>query len=331
MHGIGLTVLSILFVLLWSSGWTASHYAVTSSSALSILSARYVIVVAILLVVVTLLRQWQHLSRREFLLHLTIGALCHAFYLLGCISAFELGVSAAVVAFVNSLQPMATASITGIVSGSFTEIRHYKGLLLGAMSVALIVSDSLYHSDTPSFALALPFIAMIALSTGIVLNRRQEVRACNSRQQSRPVMLLLLIHTIGAAIVIVPLAAVQGELKWQFTNSELKAIIWLALVVSLGAYALLLFLLKHISAVRVSSLTYLVPPATMLQSYVFFGEALSLTDAVAISIASVAVYMILTHPPKVAKPFQGSMSGAELAQHRLTGNDHLAQDQGHQR
>lgn len=317
MHGIRLSILSILFVLLWSSGWTASHYAVTNSSALSILSARYVIVVAVLLVVVTLLRQWQQLPRRELVLHLTIGALCHALYLLGCISAFELGVSAAVVAFVNALQPMATASITSLITGDFIEARHYKGLLLGIMSVALIVSDSFFHSGVSSFALALPFIAMIALAAGMILNRRQEVRARSFDQRSRPVMLLLLVHTVGATLVIVPLAAVQGELNWQFTNNELKAIVWLALVVSLGAYALLLFLLKHLSAVRVSSLTYLVPPATMLQSYVFFGEALSLTDAIAICVASVAVYMILSRSPASKIEPDTPISSAQLARLRL--------------
>ncbi|MFK7996243.1 MAG: DMT family transporter [Granulosicoccus sp.] len=294
MHRIGLTLLGLLFVILWSSGWTASHYAITSTSAFSILCARYALVVLVLLVVVTLFRQWQRLPVTEITFHLLIGALCHGLYLLGCLSAFELGVSASVVAFVNALQPMTTASLTGSVTGEQVKPRHWKGLILGMLSVVLIISNSYQQSGVPSYALALPFISMLAFSTGLVLNRRQEMKRHASKRRARPLMLLLLIHTCGALLIIAPLAAARGELEWTFTSAEWTAIVWLALVVSLGSYALVLFLSRYISAVRVSSLTYLVPPATMLQCYFLFGETLTVTHAAALFLAGVSVYLILS-------------------------------------
>ncbi|MFK7859389.1 MAG: DMT family transporter [Granulosicoccus sp.] len=317
MQRIGLTLLGLLFVLLWSSGWTASHYAITSSSALSILSARYVIVVCLLFFIVTLMRQWQPMPRHEIMFHLLIGVLCHALYLLGCLSAFEYGVSATAVAFVNALQPMATASIAGVLTGELTPTRHYKGLLLGMLSVALIFSDSYNQSSLPSFALALPFIAMLALSLGLVLNRRQEIRARASNKQSRPLMLLLLLHTTGASIVIVPLTAINGELHWEFSGTQWGAITWLSTAVSLGSYTVLLFLLRHMSSVQISSLTYLVPPATMLQSYVMFGEKLSATATLALCIASVAVYCMLPTSSATSRCKPSTMQSAGLARLRL--------------
>jgi len=79
MHKTGLTLCEILFVTLCTSGWTTSHYLTTDSRVLSILSARYVLVVAMLLIVVTALRQWQATPRRDFVLHLLVGALCQRY------------------------------------------------------------------------------------------------------------------------------------------------------------------------------------------------------------------------------------------------------------
>ncbi|MFK7992908.1 MAG: DMT family transporter [Granulosicoccus sp.] len=317
MNRIVLTVLTMLFVSLWSSGWAASHYAITSSSALSVLSARYAVVVLLLLVIVTLLRQWQRIPRRELMFHLLIGALCHALYLLGSVGAFELGVSAAVIAFINALQPSATASISGAVTGEYIKTRHLKGLVLGIVAVVLIVSNSYYQSGVSPIALTLPFIAMLALSLGIVLNRRQEVKAKSSNHPPRPLTLLLLIHTFGASLIIVPMAALRGELHWQFTVTQWTAIAWLAIAVSLASYALLIFLLRHMSAVRVSSLTYLVPPATILQSYFLFGQTISQTDIVALCIASIAVYQILSNPTPASIVQRTTSNTARLARYRL--------------
>ncbi len=73
MHGLSLFLAAAAFVCLWSSGWTVSHYAIADSSALSILSARYVMVVALLLIVVTVMQQWQRISYRELAFHLLIS------------------------------------------------------------------------------------------------------------------------------------------------------------------------------------------------------------------------------------------------------------------
>jgi len=240
-----------------------------------------------------------------------------ALYLIGIMSAFELGVSAALVAFINTLQPIATGVFAGILIGERTTARHGCGLLLGALSVALIVSDSYTQTDVCWFALTLPFFAMLALCAGLLLNRRLELQSNAFGKKPEPVMLLLLVHALGALIMILPLAAINGELHWQFTHTQWNAIVWPALVVSLGSYALLLFLLRHISAIRVTSLTYLVSPSTMLQSYLFFGETFSLMNTVVLCVTGVAVYMILTDPPANTAPVLATLGSARAARNRL--------------
>lgn len=290
---IGLGVLSLVFVLLWSSGWTASAFVVSHANVLSVLSARYVIVLLVLILAITLLRQWRVMQSGEIQHHLLIGALCHAFYLLGSVGAFELGVSATVVAFINSLQPMATAALVAPTIGEQVQSRHLKGLFLGIVSVALVISNS-FQAGIQSFALILPFIAMMAITLGTVLHSRREILQQRSVSRRSPLLLVLLVQVTGALIVFLPAAAVTGNLQWNFSTNEWGMVIWLALAVSLGAYAALLLLLRYLSAIRVSSLTYLVPPATMFQTYYLLDEPLSLTSMLALCVASVAVYMIVT-------------------------------------
>lgn len=318
MHGLGIFLTAGAFVCLSSSGWTASHYAITDSSALSVLSARYVVVVALLLILVTVLRKWQRISRREVAFHLLIGALCHALYLLGSMRALELGVSAAVIACINAFQPIASASLASVISRERIRKRYCIGFLLGVLSVVVVITDSYFQSEFSTLVLALPFSTMLALSLGLVLSRRHETQVRDTQLNRQPIILILLLNTVGAVILIVPLAAVSGELQWHFTRAEWSTIAWLSVVVSLGSYVLLLLLLRHNSAVRVSSLTYLAPPATLLQSYFLFGEALSLSDVSALCIASVAVYVILSKSSSKLVQENDLASSAGLAKRRLS-------------
>ena len=309
MRGIWLTGLSILFVVLWSSGWTASHFVVTSSSALSVLTMRYLIVLVVLLVLVTMLGQWRKVSRYTVSVHLLIGALSHGLYLLGSVSAFELGVSAAVVAFINSLQPLVTVSFAKSITGELTHPRQRKGIVLGLLSAMLIVSAS-YQSGVSLVALGLPFLAMVAITISTMLNRRHAIKTSLANEPPTPIVMLMLIHTIGALLVILPLAAVNRELKLHFSVSEWQAILWLALVVSLLSYAIMQLLVRHVSAVQLSSLAYLVPPTTMVQSYLLFNNGVSISDAIAFCLAAGAVYLVLTSSNKIRdrkrEPFHGA-------------------------
>jgi drug/metabolite transporter (DMT)-like permease len=52
-------------------------------------------------------------------------------------------------------------------------------------------------------------------------------------------------------------------------------------------------LLKHDSASRVSSLLYLVPPATAVEAYLLFDEKLSAIDLAGIALTALGVYLVI--------------------------------------
>ena len=65
-----------------------------------------------------------------------------------------------------------------------------------------------------------------------------------------------------------------------WTGEFILALIWLAVVLSIGSIGLLYWLIRRSAATSVASLFYLVPAVTALMAYVLFGERL---DAIAIA------------------------------------------------
>lgn len=285
--------LSVVFVTLWSSGWIASRFAVDDVSALALLTTRYLLLFVVLLFVVTIAGHWRKVSRSDITCHIFVGILSHAIYLLSCISAFEMGVSASLVTFVAALQPMITALLSAPITRERISMREWKGLLIGFLAVLLLVSEG-YRHGVPLLALVLPFIAVVALSVGTLINRRINLQCqCRSRKPI-PVTLILLIHSVGALGVLLPLSITTNQLKFDYNIDQWLVMLWLAIVVSLGAYAVILTLLRHMSAMRVSSLSYLVPPVTMIQAYMVFEDSISTTDLTGLIVAAVGVYFVMT-------------------------------------
>ena len=59
-----------------------------------------------------------------------------------------------------------------------------------------------------------------------------------------------------------------------WTGEFVLALVWLAVVLSIGSIGLLYWLIRRSAATSVASLFYLVPAVTALMAYVLFGERL---------------------------------------------------------
>jgi drug/metabolite transporter (DMT)-like permease len=59
------------------------------------------------------------------------------------------------------------------------------------------------------------------------------------------------------------------------TGEMVFALVWLVLVLSVGAVSLLNWLIRQSSAVNIASLFYLVPPCTAIVAWALFGESFS--------------------------------------------------------
>jgi drug/metabolite transporter (DMT)-like permease len=77
----------------------------------------------------------------------------------------------------------------------------------------------------------------------------------------------------------------------EWTGQFVFALLWLVLVLSVGAISLLNLLIRSGSAVNVASLFYLTPPTTALIAWAAFGETLTGLALVGMGITVFGVWL----------------------------------------
>lgn len=303
MRGIKFVSLCLLFVILWSSGWIGSKFGQEFAGTFTLLTYRYFLVVVVLLIYVIATQAWRRIPPKELRLHCCVGVFSHALYLGAGNSAMDLGVTAGMVALITALQPMIVATLSSGITGERSNSRQWYGLILGFSAVLLVISDKIALGGS-AFAYSLPFIAIFGLGLASLIDRRISLARKQRRSRSTPLSLICLIHCSCALVVFAPFAIGIEGMHAEWGKELLFSIVWLALIVSLGAYCLLFYMLRLMSAVRVSSLEFLAPPMTMLLAYFVFGERLSHLDLLGLSLATVGIWLVIARRPSEAHSSQ---------------------------
>lgn len=255
-----------LFVLLWSSGFIGSKLGVPYAEPFTFLSIRYVIVLCILVPVALLTRATWPRGWRQ-LMHVAIaGLLIHALYLSGCVYALRLGLPAGILSLLVSMQPLFTAAFAGLALGERVLPRQWGGLVLGFTGTAMVVAHKTGQGMT--FQAALPAIgALVGITAGTLWQKRFcpafDLRASTAVQYAASLVVTL----------VLALGTETMEVAW--TGQFVFAVLWVALVLSIGAISLLNHLIRSGTAVNVTSLFYAVPPVTALMAWACFGETLT--------------------------------------------------------
>ena len=111
-----------------------------------------------------------------------------------------------------------------------------------------------------------------------------------------PLLSGTVVQYAASALVLVAVAAATETMAIEWTGEFVAALVWLVVPLSLGAVLLLLVLLRRGSASGVSSLLYLVPPATAVEAYLLFGEALPPLSLAGIVVTTIGVALVLRPP-----------------------------------
>ena len=144
-------------------------------------------------------------------------------------------------------------------------------------------------ATAPWWAYLLPFVSTLSLTAATVYQRSLEIK---SPKGFLPVMNNLAVQCAATAIVLLPFALSLENMQADWNADFLFALVWLIFVVSLGAYALLILLIKKCQATRVASLLYLTPPVTMVMDYLAFGNAVTRNGMIGLAIAAVGVFLV---------------------------------------
>ncbi|THF63069.1 DMT family transporter [Pseudothauera nasutitermitis] len=277
----------LLFVLLWSTGFIGAKYGLPYAEPLTFLSARYLLVVGLMLAVVLATRApWPKTPRECFHIGAT-GVLIHAGYLGGVFIAIDRGLPAGVTALVVGMQPLLTALGAGWLLGERVSARQWCGLALGFTGVALVVGSKAAPGNALAEGLWLALLPALAALLAITAGTLYQKRFCPRFDLRTGTVLqfapcLLLTGWLAAGTE-------STHIDWQ--AEFIFALLWLVLVLSLGAVSLLNLLLRSGSAVNVASLFYLTPPTTALIAWAMFDEHLAPLAMAGMAVAVCGVWL----------------------------------------
>ncbi|MBO6717405.1 MAG: DMT family transporter [Rhizobiaceae bacterium] len=273
-----------IFVALWATGFIGARYAMPWAEPFAFLAVRFLLTILLLAVIALPLRA-RMISRRAAFDSAIAGALMHGVYLGGVFWAIDNGMPAGLAALVIGLQPLITAVAAGPVLGETVLPRHWAGLAVGFVGVALVLSPKLAGVDggvTPA-NIAACVVAVIGMTAGTIWQKRSG--------GATDLVTGTAWQYAGGLIPVAILAYLLETGSYTLNGELIFAMLWLVLVLSVGAIFLLMYLIRHGAMSRVASLFYLVPAVTALLAWVLFGETLSAIQLAGMAIAAAGVWL----------------------------------------
>lgn len=185
--------------------------------------------------------------------------------------AISLSIPAGLSALIPGLQPILMSTIANRWLGERVTGMQWGGLLIGLAGVALTLHDRPMGGQA-GWGWIASAISLVSITLGTLYQRRYGSRIDWRSGNLVQYIAVTVFFAIGALLFE------QRVVHW--TMEFVLALVWLAVVLSIGSIGLLYWLIRHHAATSVASLFYLVPAVTALMAFVLFDERL---DAVAIT------------------------------------------------
>lgn len=273
-----------LFVLLWSTGFVGAKYGLPYADPFVFLAVRILLAAILLFALARALRMPVRIGRGAIARSGLIGFFLHACYLGGVFYSIAQGLPAGVAAVVTSLQPVLVSVFAVKVLGESLRRVQVIGLLTGLFGVVLVLGPS-FDSEIPMPAIIAILVALMGSTTATLLQKKLGADIPLISGTAYQYLFS------GCVLGIIALATQETSITWSLRFTA--AFVWLVLVLSVGAILLLLWLLNTGSAAKVSSLFYLVPPATAIEAFVLFGEKVNTQGFLGIGITALGVWLVM--------------------------------------
>ena len=276
----------VLFVLMWATGFVVARLSAPHADPLTFLTIRFPIAGVIFAAIALALSAPWPGPRQAF--HATVaGAFLHGGYLGPVYWAVAHGMPAGVSALIVGLQPLMTAIIAAWLVKETIALRHWFGLAVGILGVALVVSPKLqsgFSGGITPVTTAVNVFGALSISFGTVYQKRFAT-ALNLASGGA-------WQYVGATLAVGIPALLMDQMRFDGSFNAWFALGWSVVVLSLGAITLLMLLIRLGDVGRVASLIFLVPGVSALMAYFLFGETLTPVQILGMAVCAGAVLIV---------------------------------------
>lgn len=278
----------LTFALLWSSGFIVAKYAAPDADPFTFLTVRFgITILALGLIAIASRAPWPA-STRETCHSMVAGVLLHGGYVGGVWWAVAQGLPAGISSLITAGQPLLTALLAAPLLGELVTRRQWCGIIGGFIGIVLVLAPRLAAVDMAALgAVAVPMIVNFGATVSVTLGTFYQKRFVASADLRTSTCL----QFVGALVLTAPLALATETLRFDPTATLLAALAWSVLVMSMAAIALLLLMIRHGEVSRIAALIYLVPPLTVVEAFILFGESLSAVQIVGTAVTAAGVWL----------------------------------------
>ncbi|WP_192983208.1 DMT family transporter [Pseudomonas sp. EggHat1] len=274
-----------LFVLLWSGGAIFARLGLDHASPFAFLVLRFALAFAALVLIACFSGvrlpepdlRWP--TAKAGLLMIGGYSIC---YML----ALAKGVTPGVLATVLGVQPI----LTLLLLERRASLLRMLGLLLAMAGLVIIVADGLLGSAISLSGVALALGALFSITCGTIVQK-------NLRQTPMRALPLQYGLCLWVSLIVLP----SQEWQVRFEVGLIVPLLWMGLVISVGAQLLLYRLIQTGNLVNVTSLFYLVPVTTAVLDYVLLGNRLSASALVGMVAILLGLALVFRFAPRLER------------------------------
>ena len=280
------SVVPVIFVALWSTGFVVARYATTDAFPLTFLCVRMFIAAALLWMIATAIRA-PRMKPIDWSAAAIIGVFMHAIYLGGVFVAIDNGLPSGLSALIAGLHPVATSVSARIFLHERLSGSQILGVFLGLLGVLAVVVEKLGDANggVTFIAMLAMVISILGLTVGTLLQRARGIEM--------PLLRGTATQYLASGVVLAIMSGLFEDWQIEVTRYTVWAMLWAVVVLSLGAVLLMMTLLARHSAAKVSSLFFLTPALSTIESAILFGERLGILALCGLVIAILGVRLTM--------------------------------------
>ena len=275
--------LPLIFILLWSSAFITTKPIVDYSDPFAALSFRFLIAAIGFYLFSLFSKQKILVNFKSLLPSISTGILFHGFYLGGVFYSISIGLPTGIAALIVTLQPVLTNALAGPILNEKITLNKWIGVLLGFTGATLVIGFDI-GSSLPIFGIIAVLISLIAVTSATLWQKKIS--------NNLPLSVSNMYQAIGGFLfhLVLIIFFVQKPFI-DFSTTFVIAMGHQILLVSFGAFTILMFLIKKNSASKTVSVFFLIPPTTAIMAWLFLGESLNNVDIFGFIIATLGVYI----------------------------------------
>ena len=275
-------IFPLIFILLWSSAFITTKPIIDNSDPFAALAFRFALVTLGFFMFSLYSKEKILVNRKSFFESFFSGVLFHGFYLGGVFYSISIGMPTGIAALIVTLQPVLTNALSGPILNEKVSTKQWVGVLLGFAGAALVLGFDI-GSKIPTAGLVATIIALLAITFSTLWQKKLS--------NNLPLPVSNMNQALGGCLFHLLIIILFTDPYIDFSHTFIIAMSHQILLVSFGAFTILMYLIKNNSASKTVSIFFLIPATSAFMAWIFLDESLTNLDLVGFLITSIGVYI----------------------------------------